>query len=142
MAKGKKNKNSKPSKEPTLKICKEVTMEVIKEVEDFSVAMTEEIRNEFIYDVADFFKVFGDSTRIKMLYILMESELCVGDIAEKLDMTQSAVSHQLRVLRQSDLVKYRKDGKTVYYSLDDGHVKTVIEQGMSHIKHKKHYEDT
>lgn len=136
MAKGKKNKNSKSGKEPTAKMCEETI------ITDFPTTMTEEIRNEFIYDVADFFKVFGDSTRIKMLYILMESELCVGDIAEKLDMTQSAVSHQLRVLRQSDLVKYRKDGKTVYYSLDDGHVKTVIEQGMSHIKHKKHYEDT
>ncbi len=95
---------------------------------------------EFIYDVADFFKIFGDSTRIQLLELLLECELCVGDIAEKLNMTQSAVSHQLRVLRQNDLVKYRKEGKTVFYSLDDEHIKTVLEAGMQHIIHKKGYE--
>lgn len=100
----------------------------------------EVLANEFIYDVADFFKVFGDATRIKLLQLLLKKEMCVGDIVESLNMTQSAVSHQLRVLRQSDLVKYRKQGKTVYYSLDDEHVKLVLEQGMSHIKHKKGYE--
>lgn len=93
----------------------------------------------FLYDVVDFFKVFGDVTRIKMLTLLLEGELCVSDIAEGLDMSQSAVSHQLRVLRQSDLVKYRKEGKTVFYSLDDEHVKMVLEQGMNHISHKKGY---
>ena len=107
--------------------------------EEEAVSGKEDKEAEFIYDVADFFKVFGDSSRIKMLCLLLQKEMCVGDIAEKLDMTQSAVSHQLRVLRQNDLVKYRKDGKTVYYSLDDDHVQTVLEQGMRHIKHKKGY---
>ncbi|MEA5082545.1 MAG: metalloregulator ArsR/SmtB family transcription factor [Lachnospiraceae bacterium] len=97
------------------------------------------LKEEFIYDVADFFKVFGDSTRIKLLHLLLECEMCVGDIADRLDMTQSAVSHQLRVLRQNDLVKYRKEGKTVYYSLDDSHVENVLRQGIEHIKHKKGY---
>jgi DNA-binding transcriptional ArsR family regulator len=96
---------------------------------------------DFIDDVADFFKVFGDTTRIKMLSLLLQGELCVSDIAERLSMTQSAVSHQLRVLRQSDLVKYRKDGKTVFYSLDDHHVQMVLEQGMHHISHKRGYTD-
>ena len=94
---------------------------------------------EFIYDVADFFKVFGDSTRLKLLRLLLENDMCVGDIAEKLSMTQSAVSHQLRVLRQSDLVKFRKEGKAVIYSLDDYHVKDVLQAGISHIGHKKGY---
>lgn len=97
------------------------------------------LKEEYIYDVADFFKVFGDSTRIKLLHILIDRELNVGEIAELLDMNQSAVSHQLRVLRQNDLVKYRKEGKTVYYSLDDSHVENVLIQGIDHIKHKKGY---
>lgn len=91
---------------------------------------------EVFYDLADFFKVFGDSSRIKILFALEVGEMCVGDIAESLGMTQSAVSHQLRVLRQSDLVKFRKDGKVTYYSLDDNHVLTVLQQGYSHISHK------
>ena len=98
-----------------------------------------EFEKEFIQDVADFFKVFGDSTRLRLLCLLLQKELCVSEIAENLEMTQSAVSHQFRVLRQSNLVKYRKEGKTVYYSLDDDHVKTVLEQGMEHIRHKKGY---
>ena len=97
------------------------------------VDMEKELQNDFIHDVADFFKVFGDSTRIRLLRLLLEKEMCVGDIAQHLQMNQSAVSHQLRVLRQNDLVKYRKEGKTVYYSLDDEHIKTVLEQGMCHI---------
>lgn len=115
------------------------------EVKDFMVfqnamqGIDDNLKEEFIYDVADFFKVFGDSTRIKLLHLLLEREMCVGDIAERLDMTQSAVSHQLRVLRQNDLVKYRKEGKTVYYSLDDSHVENVLRQGIEHIKHKKGY---
>ena len=76
-----------------------------------------EIDDELIYEVADFFKVFGDSSRVKLLDLLLQTEMCVSDIADKLDMSQSAVSHQLRVLRQSRLVKYRREGKTVYYSL-------------------------
>lgn len=115
------------------------------EVKDFIVfqnamqGIDDNLKEEFIYDVADFFKVFGDSTRIKLLHLLLECEMCVGDIADRLDMTQSAVSHQLRVLRQNDLVKYRKEGKTVYYSLDDSHVENVLRQGIEHIKHKKGY---
>lgn len=98
------------------------------------------LADEVLYDIADFFKVFGDSTRLKILCALLEKEMCVGDLAEALGLNQSAVSHQLRVLRQNDLVKFRKDGKTVYYSLDDTHVSTLLEQGISHILHKKVYE--
>ena len=98
--------------------------------------MTEQQETAFLHDLADFFKVFGDSTRIRILRLLQDQERNVGEIAEMLDMNQSAVSHQLRVLRQNDLVKYRKEGKTVYYSLDDHHVKTVLEQGMTHNKKK------
>jgi len=83
--------------------------------------------------LADFFKVFGDPTRIKILSSLAESEMCVCDIAYLLNMTQSAISHQLRVLKQARLVKNRKEGKVVYYSLDDEHVKQIIDQGMVHI---------
>ena len=88
---------------------------------------------ETLYDLAEFFKVFGDSTRIRILWALSESEMCVCDIANLLNMTQSAISHQLRVLKQAALVKYRRDGKVVYYSLDDEHVKQIIGQGMAHI---------
>lgn len=91
---------------------------------------------EVFYDLADFFKVFGDSSRVKILFALEVGEMCVNDIAASLGMTQSAVSHQLRVLRQNDLVKFRKDGKVTYYSLDDNHVLTVLQQGYSHISHK------
>ena len=90
--------------------------------------------DDLIYDLAELFKVFGDSTRIKILYALMEDEMCVCDIAELLHMTQSAISHQLRVLKQASLVKYRKEGKTVYYSLADDHVHIIIAKGMEHIK--------
>ena len=86
-----------------------------------------------LYDLAELFKVFGDSTRIKILYALFEAELCVCDISKLLGLTQSAVSHQLRVLKNSRLVKFRKDGKTVFYSLDDDHVRRMIAQGMEHI---------
>ena len=88
---------------------------------------------ESLYDLAELFKVFGDSTRIKILWALAESEMCVCDIASLLNMTQSAISHQLRLLKQSRLVKNRKDGKVVYYSLDDAHVKQIFEQGLDHI---------
>ncbi len=93
------------------------------------------INDELIYEVADFFKVFGDSSRLKLLGLLLQSEMCVTDIAEKLDMSQSAVSHQLRVLRQSRLVKYRREGKTVFYSLDDEHVEDILKEGIAHIIH-------
>lgn len=88
---------------------------------------------EKLYDLAELFKVFGDSTRIKILWALSESDMCVCDIAALLNMTQSAISHQLRILKQVRLVKYRKDGKVVYYSLDDAHVKQIFEQGLDHI---------
>lgn len=79
-------------------------------------------------------RFFGDSTRIKILYALFESEMCVCDIAQLLNMTQSAISHQLRSLKQSKLVKYRREGKTVFYSLADAHVRTIINQGLEHVE--------
>jgi len=91
---------------------------------------------EMLYDLADLFKVFGDTTRIKIIYALFQSEMCVCDIAALLGMNQSAISHQLRVLKQARLVKYRKEGKVVYYSLDDDHIKNIFNQGFDHIQHK------
>ena len=92
---------------------------------------------ETLYDLADLFKVLGDSTRIKVLCVLFEAEMCVCDIAALLGMTQSAISHQLRVLKQARLVKYKRQGKVVYYSLDDEHVKSIFDQGLVHISEKK-----
>ena len=89
---------------------------------------------EILYDLAELYKVFGDSTRIKILYALFESELCVCDIANVLEMTQSAISHQLRVLKNNKLVKYRREGKTIIYSLADGHVRTILDQVLEHIE--------
>ncbi len=88
---------------------------------------------EELYDLAELFKVFGDTTRIKILYVLFESEMCVSDMAECLNMTQSAISHQLRVLKQNSLVRYRREGKAIIYSLADDHVRTILDQGMEHI---------
>lgn len=88
---------------------------------------------ELLYDLADLFKVFADTTRIKILYALMENDRCVADIADIIGATQSAVSHQLRVLKQARLVKFQRDGKNVIYSLSDNHVYTVLAQGMTHI---------
>ena len=88
---------------------------------------------ELLYDLADLFKVFSDTTRIKILYALMGRELCVADIAEATATSQSAVSHQLRTLKQSHLVKFRRDGRNILYSLADDHVYTMLNQGMSHI---------
>lgn len=90
--------------------------------------------DEIIYRLADLFKTFGDPTRIRILYTLSEQEMCVCDIAEVLDMTQSAISHQLRVLKQMALVKFRREGKTVYYSLADNHVATMLAQGLEHVE--------
>ena len=92
-------------------------------------------KEETIMDLADFFKVLGDTTRMKIISVLFENELCVCDIAYVLKMTQSAISHQLRVLKSARLVKYRKEGKTVFYSLDDEHVKNIFDLGMVHLKH-------
>lgn len=89
---------------------------------------------ELLYDLAELFKVFGDTTRIKIICALFESEMCVCDIAVLLNMNQSAISHQLRVLKQTRLVKYRKEGKVVYYSLDDEHIKKIFDLGLIHIR--------
>ena len=99
----------------------------------------EEIENKMpeeseLYELADLFKVFGDSTRIKILYVLFENEMCVYDIANILNMTQSAISLQLRVLKQNRLVRYRKEGKTVLYTLADEHVFTILSQGIEHVE--------
>lgn len=88
---------------------------------------------EILFDLADFFKIFGDSTRLKILYALSIDEMCVCDISSLLNMNQSAISHQLKVLRQSKLVKSRRDGKSVYYSLDDFHINDVLKQGLEHV---------
>jgi len=90
-------------------------------------------KEETLYDLAELFKVFGDSTRIKILWALDASEMCVCDIAALLNMTHSAISHQLRVLKQSRLVRSRRDGRTVFYSLDDEHIRQIIDQGLTHI---------
>lgn len=88
---------------------------------------------ETLYDLAELFKVFGDTTRIRILYALFSSEMCVCDLAALLNMTQSAISHQLRVLKQARLVKFKRSGKVVYYSLDDEHIQRIFDQGLSHI---------
>ena len=105
-----------------------INEETAEEIED---KMPEESE---LYDLADLFKVFGDSTRIKILYVLFENEMCVYDIASILNMTQSAISHQLRILKQNRLVKFRKEGKTVLYTLADEHVFTILSQGIEHVE--------
>lgn len=97
------------------------------------------VRNSFppeeeLYDLSELFKVFGDSTRVRILFVLLEAEVCVCDLAEALSMTQSAISHQLRILKQSHLVKNRRSGKSVFYSLADEHVRTILSQGLDHIR--------
>ncbi len=87
-----------------------------------------------LYDLAELFKVFGDSTRIRILFVLFEAEVCVCDLAKALNMTQSAISHQLRILKQNKLVKSRREGKSIFYSLADDHVRTIINQGREHIE--------
>ncbi len=99
-------------------------------VEKVSKIMPDE---EMLYDLADFYKVFADSTRIKILYALLQSELCVCDLAEVLGASQSAVSHQLRMLKQMKLVKFRREGKTIFYSLSDDHIQNILSQGFEHI---------
>ncbi len=90
--------------------------------------------DEILYDLAELFKAFGDTTRIRILYALFESELCVNDMAQLLGLSQTAVSHQLRVLKNNKLVKFRKEGKIVFYSLSDDHVRKIIEMGMEHVE--------
>ena len=92
------------------------------------------VTDDELIDLAELFKVFGDSTRIRILFVLSMTEMCVCDLAESLNMTASAISHQLRILKQNKLVKNRREGKTVYYSLDDDHVKAIIDQGMEHVE--------
>ena len=92
------------------------------------------MNEEELYELADLFKVFGDSTRLKILFELFEDEICVKDLSERLTMTQSAVSHQLKILKQSKLVKCRRDGKLIIYALADEHVRTIIGQGREHVE--------
>ena len=93
-------------------------------------------KDEILYDLADFFKMLGDTTRIKILQVLLISEMCVYDLASLLNVSQSALSHQLKTLRQADLVKYRKEGKSVFYSLKDEHINSIIDLGLKHIMEK------
>lgn len=86
-----------------------------------------------LIDLAEFFKVFGDSTRIQLLYALLDGEKCVNDLAQEINATSSAVSHQLRILKNARLVKFRRDGKTIYYELCDGHIKNILDTGMEHL---------
>ncbi len=109
------------------KCCNVIHTDIIEKVKD---KMPKE---STLYDLAELFKVFGDSTRIRILWALGENEMCVCDIAFLLNMTHSAISHQLRYLKKARLVKSRKEGKVVYYSLDDNHVKEIFEQGLTHI---------
>ena len=103
--------------------------------EELLVLVSEKMPDEDeLYDLAELFKVFGDSTRIRILYVLFEAEVCVCDLAQALNMTQSAISHQLKILKQNKLVKSRREGKSVFYSLADGHVRTIIAQGREHIE--------
>lgn len=97
------------------------------------VLMNNQPEEESLYDLADLFKVFGDSSRIRILYVLMESELCVRDIASLLNMNPSAVSHQLRILKDAKLVKNKRNGKIIVYTLDDDHVRTILSIGMNHV---------
>lgn len=106
----------------------EVHKDLLKIVNETMPAETE------LYDLAELFKVFGDSTRIRILFVLFEAEVCVCDLAQALNMTQSAISHQLRILKQNKLVKNRREGKSIFYSLADEHVRAIIAQGREHIE--------
>lgn len=94
------------------------------------------INEVFLSDLAVFFKLFGDPTRLKIIFSLMDKELCVNDISKELNMSQSSISHQLRILRENKIVKNRKTGKQVFYSLDDEHVYSIITQGVDHLQHR------
>lgn len=110
--------------------CEVIHVELVDRVRQFMPL------DEKLYDLADFFKVFGDSTRIKILWALDREELCVCDMAGLLNMTKSAISHQLKTLRQEKLVKYRRDGKNAFYSLLDEHVKNILELGLEHLEER------
>ena len=92
------------------------------------------LKENELFDLAELFKVFGDSTRIRILYVLFEKEICVQELADRLGMTQSAVSHQLKILKQSKLIKSRREGKSAFYSLSDDHVRSIIDQGLEHVE--------
>ena len=111
----------------------EVCAEVCTHPEILEKVAPEMPDEERLYDLAELFKVFGDTTRIRILYVLFESEMCVCDIAQLLGMTQSAISHQLRILKDADLVGRRREGKTIYYFLADDHVRTIVAQGFEHL---------
>ncbi len=123
---------SKEEKEVPVCKCTVIHEDVIHQVKE---GMPKE---NTVYHLSELFKSFGDQTRLKILCALSKEDMCVCDMAALLDMSQSAISHQLRVLRNVRLVKYSKKGKVVYYSLDDDHVRTIIKQGMDHIEHTDH----
>lgn len=115
--------------------CEELICETEEIHEELVKLVNESMPDENeLYDLAELFKVFGDSSRIRILFVLFEAEVCVCDLAATLNMTQSAVSHQLRILKQNKLVKSRREGKSIFYSLADGHVRTIIDQGREHIE--------
>ena len=117
-----------------MEVCKEELCESNEIHEDLLKIVDETLPEETeLYDLAELFKVFGDSTRIRILFVLFEAEVCVCDLAKALNMTQSAISHQLRILKQNKLVKNRREGKSIFYSLADDHVRTIINQGRDHI---------
>ncbi len=103
----------------------------VKAAEKISATMPDD---EYLYDLSELFRIFGDSTRIKILFALFDAELCVGDISNILKLSQSSVSHQLRILKDNKLVKFRRDGKSIYYSLDDDHVRSILQLGMDHVE--------
>ena len=109
--------------------------EAVEVHEDLLKLVREKLPSEAsLMDLAELFKVFGDSTRIRILFVLFEAEVCVCDLAEALSMTQSAISHQLSILKRNKLVKSRREGKSMFYSLADDHVRTIVSQGMEHIE--------
>ena len=103
----------------------------VKAAEKISETMPDD---EYLYDLSELFRIFGDSTRIKILYSMFDTELNVGDMAKILNLSQSSVSHQLRILKDNKLVKFRRDGKSIYYSLDDDHVRSILQLGMDHVE--------
>ncbi len=115
---------------------KDVCMQLCEHPQTVCLAKTELLPDDDARQVAEIFKILGDATRVKILYALSKRELCVCDLAAVVAMGQSAVSHQLRLLRGSRLVKYRKEGKMVWYSLDDQHVFSLLSQGVEHITHR------
>lgn len=120
-----------------MEVCKEELCESNEIHEDLLKIVDETLPEETeLYDLAELFKVFGDSTRIRILFVLFEAEVCVCDLAKALNMTQSAISHQLRILKQNKLVKSRREGKSIFYSLADDHVRTIINQGREHIEER------